>query len=309
MGAGKGKNRRVTTTSNKVRATKTKRGLRNNSNKFVEFVEDNEWEGERWSWFIPIKGNASAINLLKKEIEEDPDYTIRDEQLTKSKVDSLVDSSDEGYLDRYNKLQGTLNIKKVKTLIADINNNSLNKGGIRNLTGKGGKTPVKAKVKKTPKRKFGLGDQVETKWGEGPEQIACISYDPSSDDPSRSYSYDISAHNRQRVRYERFSNDHLKLINSAVPNKQDEHLQDNLAKIVVLRYRQELHTEKKGVMMKQLDGLKARITGVWTGGQNRFELAFYEFYGGDILDEIELDVNPVFNEEDFQLPEDDSTEQ
>lgn len=38
--------------------------------KYVPIVEDNEWEGERWRFYIPLKGNEEDLARLTKTLDE-----------------------------------------------------------------------------------------------------------------------------------------------------------------------------------------------------------------------------------------------
>ena len=75
---------------------------------FVMFTEINDWEGETWSWFIPIEGNEDDIEKVRALIEPMQDvYSLSEKQYTEEEVQTLMDApSDTTYMDRYQKASG-----------------------------------------------------------------------------------------------------------------------------------------------------------------------------------------------------------
>jgi hypothetical protein len=73
---------------------------------YYEFTENNDWEGEKWHFFIPmLKKHRDAIaNLISSTDEFDSPYKISDYVLTESEVDEIV--AEEGntyYMNEFNK--------------------------------------------------------------------------------------------------------------------------------------------------------------------------------------------------------------
>lgn len=117
---------------------------------FIEFVENNDWEGETWSFWIPQEGNEDAIAKLTEIIVDDDSYQIGDKPLEDEKqLDFLIErTKDEtGYMARHHKLSGLLKIPKKKDAAAI--RESLYKGGICALV----KAPRKAKAATKAKAK------------------------------------------------------------------------------------------------------------------------------------------------------------
>ena len=90
---------------------------------FYRFDEVNDNEGESWSFFIPVYGNQHNVQVLadrlkKASLDQDYDeeeipYSFGEEHLTYDEVDALVKHGDHGYMPRYTKLSGLLNLNLV----------------------------------------------------------------------------------------------------------------------------------------------------------------------------------------------------
>jgi len=95
--------------------SKNKTSTRKSSTKkYATFIEHNEWEGETWRFYIPIKGNVHELKALEKWINnlEDRSYELDWDPIPEKEVDILVKHSDIGYGADHNKLNGKLNWKK-----------------------------------------------------------------------------------------------------------------------------------------------------------------------------------------------------
>lgn len=89
---------------------------------YVQFSENNAWEGEAWHRYIPIAGNEKAIERLRQIVDsqdggaEDDDpggaFGIREDILTEEQVDTLVKyaNEDTSYSAAHGKLSGTLSL-------------------------------------------------------------------------------------------------------------------------------------------------------------------------------------------------------
>lgn len=75
---------------------------------YVTLIEENDNEGETWKFFIPCIDNKESIQLLKKLVEDDEDYTLDITEIHESEVDVLVKHTPSGYMDHFNKLEGRL---------------------------------------------------------------------------------------------------------------------------------------------------------------------------------------------------------
>lgn len=81
--------------------------------KFVRFEENNDWEGERWNFYIPVDGNGACLEHLTKVLENAQSndgcpYSLYPDELTETEVDTLVKFSKSGYMDYENKLDGIM---------------------------------------------------------------------------------------------------------------------------------------------------------------------------------------------------------
>lgn len=92
---------------------------------YIRFRETNNWEKERWRFYIPLRGNERAIRILADALRRlKPSrgcfvgdyirYDIRMLPTPKNRVDRLCKSGRGGYMAWYNKLEGRLDIRAVK---------------------------------------------------------------------------------------------------------------------------------------------------------------------------------------------------
>jgi hypothetical protein len=112
---------------------------------YVTLVEHNEHEGETWRYYMPVTGNADALNDLDDALRQRDDYGCEHEakyvlhlnfSVPESTVDILVEHSDSGYMAYHNKLDGYLVLTpEVLHQIADeeCDEDPLYKGRIRDL--------------------------------------------------------------------------------------------------------------------------------------------------------------------------------
>lgn len=105
---------------------------------YAKFVEENEWEGETWNFYIPIAGNEDALSALasalKNSYDEFEQYRLDlDFPIPEFEVDVLVKHSDAGYLHYHNKLAGTLVLTDETLTEIRGEDDPLYKGGIRDL--------------------------------------------------------------------------------------------------------------------------------------------------------------------------------
>lgn len=77
---------------------------------YVDFIENNEWEGERWHFFIELRGNEKNIKILREQIqeEEECDYELNDTIYDEDEVNTLLEESNTGYMDEFNKINGKM---------------------------------------------------------------------------------------------------------------------------------------------------------------------------------------------------------
>lgn len=106
---------------------------------YATFIENNDWEGETWKWYIPIAGNEDALTQLSEVIEaiEDDDntpecpYEVDLTPIPEWEVDVLIKHRDTGYLHSHNKLAGKLNLpEEVLDQLADPEQDPFRKGEI-----------------------------------------------------------------------------------------------------------------------------------------------------------------------------------
>lgn len=87
--------------------------------RFTPLVENNDHEGETWTWWIQVDGNEAVLDsiasVLREAREADAYFEQYDlatwpdgETLTESEVDLLVRWSDGGYYAAHNFVVGTL---------------------------------------------------------------------------------------------------------------------------------------------------------------------------------------------------------
>lgn len=86
---------------------------------YLRLDEHNEWEGERWSFYIPVEGNETALQELRQaivemEAEGEHSFTLSTRRGKESAVDRrCARPSATGYLSRHNKLEGRLNLRRL----------------------------------------------------------------------------------------------------------------------------------------------------------------------------------------------------
>lgn len=65
---------------------------------YRRFTEHNEWEGETWSFYIPVDGNVETLDALAALIAKyDPDaesFEMPERVFTEEEVDLLVEWGD-----------------------------------------------------------------------------------------------------------------------------------------------------------------------------------------------------------------------
>lgn len=101
---------------------------------YLDFIENNDWEGEKWHFYIPVAGNEDVMDRFKEIVnavnDEDGMYELGREYLKEEEVDTLIRFGDTGYMPYHNKLEGKLDVKKlIKDL--DSDDDPFYKGGIK----------------------------------------------------------------------------------------------------------------------------------------------------------------------------------
>ena len=122
---------------------------------YIRFRETNNWEKERWRFYIPLMGNERAIRILADALDKlkpaggcfvgkHIQYDIRMMPTSGDRVDRLCDAykGKGGYMAYYNKLEGRLDIRAVKRAVRLLGKETkmwhtveddLYKGGIRRM--------------------------------------------------------------------------------------------------------------------------------------------------------------------------------
>ena len=97
------------------------------------FIEDNEWEGEKWLWFVPLsKEDKEAIS---KSIKGNWSYSFADKTYTEKEIDIMSELNKyiNGYCSFVNKMSGhNLDIGNLPSLSDyedDCDNDPFYKGG------------------------------------------------------------------------------------------------------------------------------------------------------------------------------------
>lgn len=80
--------------------------------KYIKFTEYNEWEGETWNWYMPLKGNGKDFKKIKVLIRYNSSYRIEKIELTKNSLNALIEHSSDGYMKSHNRAIGFRNIPK-----------------------------------------------------------------------------------------------------------------------------------------------------------------------------------------------------
>lgn len=83
---------------------------------YTEFRETNEWEGERWSFWLRVEGNETELEKLRSLLsQQDTDtqaqYRFTGHRLEEYTLDQLLvvysEDGEMGYLPRHQKVDGT----------------------------------------------------------------------------------------------------------------------------------------------------------------------------------------------------------
>lgn len=110
---------------------------------FVKFEEENDHEGETWTFWLQVTGNEGELAKLEdliKEYEEaqgsDSEYQLDImTQLSEEHVDVLVEHGGQGYMNYHQKVVGVLTVPD--DLLEDgeygKNLDGLYKGGVKKL--------------------------------------------------------------------------------------------------------------------------------------------------------------------------------
>ncbi len=111
--------------------------------RYVKFVEDNDHEGETWTFWLQLDGNEVEMDRLERVLDEyesriegDSEYMIdTGVELPEHDVDVLVEHGGEGYMANHTKVQGVLTVPD--GLIEDTDYgpeiDRFYKGGIKSL--------------------------------------------------------------------------------------------------------------------------------------------------------------------------------
>lgn len=91
---------------------------------FIQLIEQNGYEGETWNFWLQVDDNEAEIEELIKIFDkyneyydEDGDiyFELKKEKVKESFVDNLLKLKDSnGYIPLYNKINGKLDIEKIK---------------------------------------------------------------------------------------------------------------------------------------------------------------------------------------------------
>lgn len=113
---------------------------------YIRFRETNNWEVERWSFYIPLRGNEEAVLALTAAVREVPPqggcfigehtpYDIRLVPMPPDKVDTLCKPGRGGYMAYHNRLEGRLDIRSVRAAARKMggDGNPLYKGGLKGM--------------------------------------------------------------------------------------------------------------------------------------------------------------------------------
>jgi len=120
---------------------------------YILYRETNNWEMERWRFYIPLRGNEAAVKALldaARRLEPEDGcflgrhvrYDIRAIPVPESEVDRLCRRGRcRGYMATHNKLEGRLDLRKAKAAAAGMGGEDdiLYKGGVRGLMGPWGR--------------------------------------------------------------------------------------------------------------------------------------------------------------------------
>ena len=113
---------------------------------YIRFRETNNWETERWSFYIPLRGNEEAVRALAAVVREvkpqrgcfvgeHTPYDIRLVPTPPDKVDAMCKSGRGGYMAYRNRLEGRLDIRSVRSAARRMSGEGdpLYKGGLMRM--------------------------------------------------------------------------------------------------------------------------------------------------------------------------------
>lgn len=98
--------------------------------KLLEFIEDNDWEGEEWSFYVWM--DSETESKLRALLENNPEcpYSLVDEEYTEEEVKKLMRrKSKTTYMNQHN-LCGILTLPEIINL---EENDPFYKGGIESM--------------------------------------------------------------------------------------------------------------------------------------------------------------------------------
>lgn len=112
--------------------------------RYAKFVEDNDHEGESWTFWLQIDGNEGALDVLvavleqyEEQVEHDSEYQlVTDVKLSDHDVDVLVDhGGGDGYMANHTKVTGVLTVPDglLERTEYGPSLDRLYKGGVKNL--------------------------------------------------------------------------------------------------------------------------------------------------------------------------------
>jgi hypothetical protein len=137
---------------------------------YIRFRETNNWEMQRWRFYIPFRGNEEAVRALAGIVGkvqpqggcfvgEHTPYDIRLVPTPPGKVDALCESGRGGWTAYHNRLEGRLDIRSVKAAARRmVDNDPLYKGGLRSMMKPWGK-------RRRPKK---------ADWPDGRREASCL---------------------------------------------------------------------------------------------------------------------------------------
>lgn len=101
--------------------------MTNANRQYYEVIENNDWEGEAWHFFVPLT-EVEAKSLRAYVNAAGPAYSMSDEPVSEEEVDECMAlEGDTSYLSEYNKC-APLNKTLPETF--DPDNDLLYKGGL-----------------------------------------------------------------------------------------------------------------------------------------------------------------------------------
>lgn len=110
---------------------------------YRRYVETNDHEGERWTFWLQTDGNSTALAILDDVLTkhngalgeyEDPMFVLGEEQILGNEVDVLVRFAESGYMKQHNKVDGSMSVPKgFASMDSETLTEHLYKGGIEKL--------------------------------------------------------------------------------------------------------------------------------------------------------------------------------